>query len=131
MNLIHSSSTKEKGYTLEKLEDETVEGVDCFKIKVTKKPTLVEGEEVENFEFYFFDKENFVPIMSETIVNSGPAKGAKAQTLYSDYTEAGPIYFAFSQTSKFNGQVGQTLKIENIEMNPDMDESIFTMPAKN
>lgn len=121
---------QDKGYTLEKMEDETVEGVDCFKIKVNKKPSLDEGKEIDNFAVFFFDKENFVPIMSETTVNAGPQKGVKTQTLYSDYTEVGPIYFAFSITSKFNGQVGQTLKIENMEINPELDEAIFKMPVK-
>ena len=68
--------------------------------------------------------------MSETTVNTGPQKGIKTQTLYSDYTEVGSIYFAFSITSKFNGQVGQTLKIENMEINPELDEAIFKMPVK-
>lgn len=121
---------KEKGYAIEKLEDEEVEGVDCFKIKLTKKPTLDEGKEVDNFTMFFFDKENFVPIMSESTINAGPQKGLKSQTLYSEYSEAGPVFFAFSITQKFNGQVGQTIKIENVEINPDIDDAVFKMPAK-
>ncbi len=36
---------KKKGYTLELLRNETIEGVECLKIKVTKKPQLVEGQD--------------------------------------------------------------------------------------
>lgn len=119
---------KEKGYTAEKLEDKTVEGTDSFTIKLTKKPVVVDGKEEENVTTYYFDKETFVPIMSETTAKSGPAKGMMSQTVYSDYQEAGDVYYAHSITSKFNGQVGQTIKIDKIDVNPEIDETIFVMP---
>ncbi len=121
---------KEKGYTIEKLEDGTAEGVDCFRIKLTKKPILRDGKEEDNIRTYFIDKENFVPVMLEAVVSGGPQAGTKSQTVYSDYEEAGPVYFAYSIVSKFNGQVGQSIKIENIEVNTEIDESIFKMPAQ-
>ena len=119
---------KDKGYTLEKLEDETVEGTETFKLKLTKKPNVIDGVEEENITFYYFDKENFVPVMSESTISSGPQKGMMTQTLYSDYQEAGDIYYAYSITQKFNGQVGQSIRIDNIEINGEVDESIFSMP---
>jgi len=57
---------KANGYTIELLPNETMEGVECFKIKLTKKPLLIDGKEVPNIEFYYIDKENFVPIVVET-----------------------------------------------------------------
>jgi hypothetical protein len=56
---------EKKGYKAELLGKETVEGTECFKIKLTKKTQLIDGEEVDNVEFYFFDTENFVPIAME------------------------------------------------------------------
>ena len=49
---------KEKGYTAELQGSETIEGTDCFKVKLTKKPIKIDGQDVENASFYFFDKEN-------------------------------------------------------------------------
>lgn len=121
---------KEKGYTLELLGSETVEGTDTFKIQVTKAPVMVDGKEEPSVATFYFDKENFVPIMSEAAITSGPQKGATTQTLYSDYQEAGAIYYPHSLTVKFNGQVGQTIKVDEIKINTEVDESIFKMPTQ-
>jgi len=119
---------KGKGYSIEKLEDKTVEGTDCFALKLTKIPVVVDGKEEENFATFFFDKDTFVPVMSENIVLSGPGKGSTAQTVYSDYLEAGDIYYAHSITVKSNGQVVQSVKINTAEINTEIDDSIFKMP---
>lgn len=121
---------KEKGYTIALDGSETVEGTDTFKVVVTKKDLIDEGKPVPSVSMFYFDKENFVPIMSETTATSGPQKGMTSQTLYSDYQEAGNIYYPHSLTVKINGQVGQTIKIDQIDINPDIDESIFKMPAQ-
>ena len=121
---------KEKGYTVEKLEDATVEGAETFKLKLTKKPLTIEGKEEENVSYYYFDKENFVPIVVESVLKEGPQKGMKTETIFSDYQEAGTIYYPYSISQKFNGQVGQTIKIETIKINPEIDESIFNMPTQ-
>lgn len=121
---------KEKGYKVELLGKETWEGTEAFKIKLTKKPSHVDGKEVENIEIFFFDTENFVPLASEAVINSGPAKGATAQTLYSDYQEVDGVYIAFSEINKFNGQVGIEMLVKTIEFNTEVDESIFVMPKE-
>ena len=121
---------KENGDTIELLGEETAEGTECFKIKVTKTPVLVDGKEEENVEFYYFDKDNFVPVMSESEAKTGQAKGMKVQTIYSDYQEVDGIYFPFSIGNKFNGQTGQAINIEAIELNPSVDDAIFAFPAE-
>ena len=120
---------KDKGYSVELMGEETVEGVDCFKIKLTKNPIMSDGVEQEVTSTYYFDKETFVPIMSESVITSGPQKGVTAQLVYSDYEEAGGVYYAYTQTGKFNGQVGQTISIKEIKINPEIDEAVFVMPA--
>ena len=119
---------KSKGYQIELLGKETWEGTETFKVKLTKKPSIVDGAEVENVEIYFFDTENFVPLAVESVINSGPAKGATGQTLFSDYQEVDGLYMAFSQINKFNGQTGLEMHIKAVEFNPEIDESIFSMP---
>ena len=45
---------KDKGYSIALEGEESVEGVACHKIKLTKKPVKVDGKEEENFSYYFF-----------------------------------------------------------------------------
>ncbi len=121
---------KEKGYKVELVGKEDFEGTECFKIKLTKSPVLVDGKEEDNIDIYYFDTENFVPIAVESVVKSGPAKGATSQTLISDYQEVEGLYIAFSQIEKFNGQIGLEMVFEKVLFNAEVDENIFKMPVE-
>ncbi len=120
----------DKGYTAELMEDEVVDGVDCYKLKVTKKPMLVEGEEVENVEYYYFDQESFIPLKTESEMKSGPEKGAMMITLYSDYQEVEGMYFPFSMTFKTEDSDGQLIELDTIELNPVVADDFFSFPAE-
>lgn len=119
---------KEKGFAIELLGNETIEGTECFKIKLTKAPNLVDGVETENVLYYYFDNENFVPILVESEIKSGPAKGNISQTFFSNYQEVNGIYFSFSFTQGLKGQQGQAITIKSIEINPEIDKSTLTYP---
>ncbi|MCF1751747.1 outer membrane lipoprotein-sorting protein [Mariniradius sediminis] len=117
---------KEKGFKAELIGKETVDGTETFKVKLTKKPLMVDGKEVENLVFYFFDTENFVPIMVEQEVKYGPAKGVTSQTMFSDYQEVDGLYFAFSITEKAKGTPqSQAINITKVILNPSVDEAAF------
>ena len=120
-----------KGYQIELMGKETTEGVECFKVKFTKKPLLADGEEVENVQYYYFDTENFVPIISETEIKSGQMKGAISQTVYSDYQEVDGVYFPFSINSRLKDGEGQPVTIEKIETNVEIDDAMFKFPASD
>jgi hypothetical protein len=117
-----------KGYKIALEGKEKVEGTECFKIKLTKKTMLVDGKEEENVVYYFFDTENFVPLLSQTTGKKGQAKGAKIETVYSDYQEVNGIYFPFSISQKFNGQVGFTMVVEKVELDVAVDAKEFAFP---
>ena len=119
---------KDKGFTVELMGTETVEGSDVFKIKLTKKPMVVDGEEVPNVSIYYFDSENFVPIMVHEEVMSGPGKGMIMESKMSDYQEIEGLYFPFSMTQGVKDQPGQPITIESIELNPSIDDSEFNFP---
>ncbi|MFY7669814.1 outer membrane lipoprotein-sorting protein [Tenacibaculum sp. MEBiC06402] len=116
---------KEKGYTVELIGKETIDGTETFKIKLTKKPVLVNGELVPNITHYYFDTENFVPIVTESQVNQGPMKGQTVKSTLSDYQEVDGIYFPFSIGSQF-----QTMEFKEIKLNPEVDATSFALPAK-
>lgn len=120
----------DKGYTVELMEDDVVDGVDCYKLKLTKKPILVEGEEVDNIEYYYFDQETFVPLKTEAEMQSGPEKGNLMITLYSDYQEVDGMYFAFSITFKTEDSDGQLIEFDSIELNPEVADDFFAFPTE-
>ncbi|MEO0404809.1 MAG: outer membrane lipoprotein-sorting protein [Bacteroidota bacterium] len=122
---------EKKGYSIELLGKETIEGVECFKLNLTKNPMLVNGEEVENVVTYYFDVDNFVPIVSEQIIMSGEMKGKISQTIYSDYQEVEGMYFPFYIENKVKGMDGgQPITFEKIELNLTFEDSIFMMPEE-
>lgn len=117
-----------KGYKVELVGKETVEGTETFKIKLTKKPVLVEGKSEENVSFYFFDAEEFIPIMVESEIKVGPAKGKISQITMSDYQEVNGLFFPFSLGQGVKGMGSQPITMTKIELNPQVDskEFVFT-----
>ena len=117
---------KEKGYTVEYLGKETKEGTETFKLKLTQKPVMVDGKEEPTVSFYYFD-EDYVPIVVETTMNMGPAKGQISVSTYSDYqeVEVDSLMFPFSIS-----QGGQPINVKEIVLNPDVDKAFFAFPEE-
>jgi outer membrane lipoprotein-sorting protein len=117
-----------KGYKVTLLGEETVEGAACFKIQLTRKPELVDGKEVENSDTYFFDKENYVPIVQRSVVNKGQGKGMVIETVFSDYQEVNGLMLPFSITQKANGETGGGLVFEKYEFDVAVNDADFSFP---
>lgn len=115
-----------KGYKVELLGKETVEGTETFKIKLTRKPITVDGKAEENVAFYYFDAADFIPIMVEAEMKAGPAKGMVSQTSMSDYQEVNGVFFPFSMATGMKGGGKQAISISKIELNPQVEASAFT-----
>ena len=116
---------KEKGYSVELLGKETIEGTETFKIKLTQTPMVVDGAEVPNVKFYYFETENYVPIVVEAEAMEGPMKGQTFKDSMSDYTEVEGLYFPFSMTMG-----GQPITMKEIVINPEVDVAMFAFPEK-
>lgn len=121
---------KEKGYTAELLGTEEMDGAECFKIKLTKKPLIIDGKEVENVSFYFFDTENYVPLVIHSEIKSGQFKGQISEIKMSDYQEVGGLYFPFSMVQGVKDQEGQTISLDEIILNPEIDPAAFAFPEE-
>ncbi|HLO44445.1 MAG TPA: hypothetical protein VK175_08940 [Leadbetterella sp.] len=119
---------KAKGYSIALEGEEKVEGTDCYKIKLTKKPIKVDGKEEEDFSYYFFDKENGVVIMNRSVIKKGPGKDQAIETLMSDYQEVNGLFFPFTVSQKMNGQVMFSMAMEKLEMNVAIDNKEFAFP---
>ena len=114
---------KEKGFTVELLGKETKEGTETFKIKLTQMPIMINGVEMPNVSFHYFDTENFVPIATETEMKEGPMKGQMSSSTFSDYQEVDGLYFPFSIETQ-----GQGVTIKEIIVNPEIDMTMFAFP---
>jgi len=113
-----------KGYAVEYLGKETKDGTETYKLKLTQKPIMVDGVEQPNVSFYYFDTENYVPIVSENEITQGPQKGQMATSTMSDYQEVDGLYFPFALNMQ-----GQTVTIKDVVLDPTIDDSIFAFPA--
>lgn len=114
---------KEKGFTVALLGTETKDGAETFKIKLTQQPVMLNGTEVPNVSFHYFDTENFVPIAVETEMREGPMKGQMGVSTYSDYQEVNGLYFPFALSMQ-----GQGIAIKEIVVNPEVELSMFAFP---
>ncbi len=121
----------DKGYTISLDGEKNVDGTDCFKVKLTKKPIKVNGEEVENFSYYYFDKETFVPIMQEEFMHKGPMAGTSTEMYFSDYQEVAGVYQPHSMSQKVNGESMFDMVITEIMINEDIEDSLFAAPEAN
>lgn len=117
---------KSKGYKVEYVGKETKDGAECFKLKLTKKPVTISGVKTDDITYYYFDTENYLPIVTETEVKQGPMKGQKSVSKMSDYQEVEGIFFPYSLS-----MFGSDIKVNKITLNPTVDDKAFAFPAGN
>ncbi len=120
---------KKMGYEVKLEGDENVDGVEAYKVKMIKKPLLVDGKEEKNITYYFFDKETGVLIMTAQEISSGKMKGKMAKTFFSDYDEVDGLYFPFSMKMGADDAGYQEITIESYELNPQVEDSFFAYPG--
>jgi hypothetical protein len=112
---------KDKGYITELIGKEDMEGTEVYKIKQTDQ----EGD----IYYYYMDAENFVLLKTSSKIKVGESD-VESETLYSNYKEFEGMMIPYSFESKTNGQTISQINIEKIELNPEIDQTLFTMPAK-
>lgn len=111
---------KKKGHTIDLEGKEEVEGVEAYKIKLTK-----ENGEVE---YHFFDTENYLPVMMRSKVIGGPFAGQDTEMFLGNFQEVKGLVFPFYLKTKINGQDIQEITFDNIRINEEMPDSLFVAP---
>jgi outer membrane lipoprotein-sorting protein len=111
----------QKGHTAELIGHDSVEGTDCYKLKLTLKNGDV--------RIYFLDTDSFLELKIEMQSN---IRGTVqyTETFYGDYEQVNGIYypFEFEQAQKgSNDRVKFT--VNKIEINIPLADSLFAMPA--
>ena len=127
---------KSKGYSVELIGKEELEGTPCFKVKLTKNPIMIDGIEQEVIQYYYFDIENFVPIGIEG-GRTGSFRGGRGGrgsrggnqqrvSAISDYQEVNGLFFAFSRS------MGRgTMTIDKVILNPKVNDTDFSLPKED
>ncbi len=113
---------EEEGQKVELLGQEEVEGTPAYKLKVTRPSGDV--------SFYYLDSEYYVPIRVEG-TRTIQGKEVQFETTLSDYKEVGGLLMPHSISSKAKeAPSGQSLTLEEIEVNLNLEDGQFKMPEK-
>ena len=111
---------KEKGHTVELLGKEDMEGTEVYKLKIVKKSG--------DIEYDYIDASTYLTL-KETTTHKFNDKEMTGDVIYSDYRKAGDIMFPYAMENREAGaSQGQALIVEKIEVNAEIDRSIFKMP---
>lgn len=110
-----------KGHSVELAGKEDVQGTETYKLKLTLK----EGQ----VTYYYLDSEYYLPIKTEA-QRTIQGMDINAETFMSDYKSIDGIMMPFSLQIAGQGPQVQSLSIEQVEFNVDIDDKVFTMPEK-
>jgi outer membrane lipoprotein-sorting protein len=112
---------KEKGYKLELLGKEDIEGTPVFKLKLTK----TDGREI----FFYLDADSGLELKSTLTTKTGETETLN-EILYRDYKPVDGVMLPFTVENRMNGKTEMQMTMESIEINPAMDDAMFAMPQK-
>jgi len=112
---------KEKGHKAELVGHDSMEGTDCFKIKLSMKNGDV--------RYYYLDADSYLELKVEIQTT---IRGAlqESELYYGDYEQVNGIYYPLSVEQGQKGSTSRTeISIVKVEQNVALDDSLFTMPA--
>lgn len=112
-------SWKDKGIKIESEGTEQIEGKDSYKLKFTDK----DGQR----SFKYFDKTTYYLVKEIKYVNL-EGQEIEIPITYSDFRKSDSgLVFAYIMINEMSGG---PMKWDTIEVNPNIDESVFKMPSK-
>lgn len=112
---------QQKGHKAELMGHDSVEGTDCYKVQLTLK----NGD----IRTYYLDTDSYLELKLETrtFIRGAPQE---SETYYGDYEQIGGLYFPFAIEQGQKGNPDRVrLTVEKVEINPAVDDALFTMPA--
>ncbi len=110
---------KEKGYKAEYLGTDDMEGTEVYKIRIIDE----DGDEF----IHFIDSDSFVILKMKSKMKI-QGNEIETETFYSNFKPIEGIIFPFNVETKFGGQTNSNIIIEEIILNPEVDDSIFEKP---
>src|SRR5690242_13578166 len=112
---------REKGHKAEFVGHDSMEGTDCYKIRLSMK----NGDT----RYYYLDSDSYLELKVEVQTT---IRGAlqESELYYGDYEQVNGIYYPFAVEQAQKGSSSrQQFSVEKIEQNVDLDDSLFAMPA--
>lgn len=112
---------KNKDHRAELLGHDSVEGTDCYKIKLTLANSDV--------RYYYIDTDSHLEIKVETERNIRGTVHYN-ETLYGDYEEVNGLYFPFAFETGTKGETDRVrFTVEKVEINVPLSDTQFSMPG--
>jgi outer membrane lipoprotein-sorting protein len=111
---------KAKGHAAELVGKEKIEGSDAYKLKITLK-----GGDVR---YHYLDADSYLTIKEES---KRMVRGSEmeVESTVGDYKEVGGLLIPHSIQNGAKGQPQkQNIIVENVELNPPLEDSRFKMP---
>jgi hypothetical protein len=112
---------KEKGHKAELVGHDSVEGTDCFKIKLSMKNGDV--------RYYYLDADSFLELKVEIQTT---IRGAlqESELYYGDYEQVNGIFYPFAVEQAQKGSASRAqFSVEKIEQNIPLEDAHFSMPV--
>lgn len=111
----------EKGYTVTFDGKDDMEGTSCLKIKLDTK----EGDSFT----YYIDADSYLMLRSNSKIKR-MGNEMESDTYYSNYSMVEGIAVPGKIETKMKDQLMGTLVIENVELNTELDDTLFEKPVK-
>jgi outer membrane lipoprotein-sorting protein len=111
---------KQKGHTVEYMGKEDVEGTECHKLKLTLKDGRV--------RYMYFDPESFLLVKTTSMIKREGVEES-VDTFFADYKEVNGLMFPHFIENKSKQGPSQQYTSDKFELNVDVADSVFTMPA--
>lgn len=112
---------KEKGYAVEYVGKEDVDGTEAHKIKVEFN--------ADKSEYKLIDPETWYEIKTISVAKVD-GQETQSESSFSNFKKVGEIVIPHT-IEQNNPQMGSSvITITNVTLNPEIDEKIFDMPAK-
>src|SRR6266705_5805428 len=112
---------KEKGHKAELVGHDSMEGTDCFKIKLSMKNGDV--------RYYYLDADSHLELKVEIQTT---IRGAlqESEMYYGDYEQVNGIYYPFAVEQAQKGSASRAqFSVEKIEQNIPLEDAHFSMPV--
>jgi len=112
---------KEKGYALELLGREDLDGKPAFKLKLTK----ADGKEI----YFYLDAESGAALKSSLAGKDGDVSSA-IEIIYSDHRLVEGRLVPFAIENRSGGKTQARLVLDTVVFDPVMGDALFAMPAE-
>lgn len=119
----------ERGYSVVLEGKMIVEGKECFRVRLIRKPPPMSTRTVaQQSSFYFFDTKSYLPVLVRNSIRRGPGKGGYVDTYLSNFQTVNELMFPFSINQKINGKNSLAITVTKIEVNVDLSDKEFEFP---